>query len=79
MASFRSHLRHLVLERSLRVGQNIPLTEIAEATGISWSTLQKWHDPTYTFTRVDADTLYGLLEYFGCKFEDLLEKAPEGK
>ncbi len=73
MASFRSRLRQLMLNRSAELGQPISQTKVANESGVSLPTVQRWFDPDYTFNRVDADTVKGLTSFFGCKFEDLIE------
>ena len=73
MARFRSRLRQLMLQKSVAVGKPISQTEVADEAKVSFSTVQRWHKPEYTFDRIDADTLNGLLNYFECKFEDLIE------
>lgn len=73
MARFRSRLRQLMLQKSLAENKPISQTEVAEEAKVSFSTVQRWHKPEYTFDRIDADTLAGLLKYFNCKFEDLIE------
>ncbi len=73
MARFRSRLRQLMLTKSVEVGKPISQTEVADEAKVSFSTVQRWHKPEYTFDRIDADTLSGLLTYFNCKFEDLIE------
>ena len=75
MASFRSRLKQLMLGRSLQVGEQLSQTEVARGSGVSLPTIQRWYDPKYTFNRVDADTLYSLLDYFHCNFEDLIERV----
>ncbi len=73
MARFRSRLRQLMLAKSLEAGEHISQTTVAEKAEVSFSTVQRWHKPEYKFDRIDADTLKGLLTYFECKFEDLIE------
>ena len=77
MASFRPRLKQLILERSLKDGKQLSQSEVARASGVSLATVQRWYKDDYTVDRVDADTLYGLLDYFGCKFEDLIERVDE--
>lgn len=73
MASFRSRLKPLLLERSLKQGKQISQSEVARETQLSFATIQRWYDGE--FDRIDAKTLYPLLDYFGCKFEDLIERV----
>lgn len=75
MASFRSRLKHLMLQKSMELGSPISQTKVAKDTGVSLATIQRWYDGT--FNRIDADTLYNLLDYFGCKFEDLIQRVNE--
>jgi DNA-binding Xre family transcriptional regulator len=73
MPSFRSRLKPLLLEKSLKLGRQISQSEVARETGLSFATIQRLYDGE--FDRIDAKTLYGLLDYFGCKFEDLIERV----
>jgi DNA-binding Xre family transcriptional regulator len=73
MASFRSRLKTLLLERSAREGRAISQSEVARETGLSFATIQRLYDGK--FDRIDSKTLYALLDYFGCKFDDLIERV----
>lgn len=73
MASFRSHLRQLMLNKSAKIGKPLSQKTVADTAGVSLATVQRWFDPAYTFNRVDADTVKGLTKFFECKFEDLIE------
>lgn len=75
MAAFRSRLRQLMLEQGVKTNRQISQSEVSRQTGVSLPTIQRWYDPEYTFNRVDADTVYCLLDYFECKFEDLIERV----
>jgi transcriptional regulator with XRE-family HTH domain len=75
MASFRSRLKPLLLERSAREGRVISQSEVARETGLSFATIQRLYDGN--FDRIDAKTLYGLLDYFGCTFDELIERVNE--
>lgn len=75
MTSFRPRLKPLMLRRSLEIGRQLKQTEVAEAAGISLATVQRWYRDGVTFDRIDAETFYALLDYFNCKFEDLIERA----
>lgn len=75
MASFRSRLKELMLKKSVEVQRPLTQTEVAKEAGVSFATVQRVYDGT--FKRIDADTLYGLLDYFDCKFEDLIERVDE--
>ena len=57
--------------------RQISQTEVHKETGVSFATIQRWYKSDYMFDRIDADTLYGLLDYFGCKFEDLIERVAD--
>jgi transcriptional regulator with XRE-family HTH domain len=75
MASFRSRLKPLLLERSAREGRVISQSEVARETGLSFATIQRLYDGS--FDRIDAKTLYALLDYFGCTFDQLIERVDE--
>lgn len=73
MARFKSRIAQLMLKRSAEEGRRISQTEVAKESGVSLPTIQRWYDGT--FARIDAETLYALLDYFDCKFEDLIERV----
>ncbi len=73
MASFRSRLKPLLLERSVKEGKQISQSELARQTHVPFATIQRWYDGE--FDRIDAKILYPLLDYFECKFEDLIERV----
>lgn len=75
MPRFRSRLRQLMLERSMKDGKQLSQTEVAEQARVAYATIQRWYKPDYTFDRVDADTLYGLRDFFKCSFDDLIERV----
>lgn len=77
MASFRSNLKQLMFNKSAEDGKRITQTDVAREAGVSFATVQRLYDDTSTFKRVDADTLYGLRDYFKCSFDDLLERVDE--
>ena len=73
MASFRSRLRQLMLEQSLKEGKPISQSELSRRTGVPFATIQRWYDGE--FKRIDAEILYPLTDFFNCKFEDLIERV----
>jgi transcriptional regulator with XRE-family HTH domain len=77
MAAFRSRLRQLMLERSLREGKQLSQSEVARESRVPLPTIQRWYDPDYTFNRLDADNAKRLKEYFGCAIDDLVEIVGE--
>ena len=79
MAAFRSNLKLLLLNKSAKEERQITQTELSKEAGVSFATVQRLYDDRATFKRIDADTLYGLLDYFGCGFGDLIERVDEEK
>lgn len=77
MTSFRPRLKQLMLKRSLEVGKQLTQTEVAEEAGVSLATVQRWYRDGATFDRIDAETFYALLDYFDCRFEDLIERVSD--
>lgn len=73
MASFRSRLKQLMLERSAKEGKLLTQKELEASTHVPYATIQRWYDGE--FDRIDAKILYPLLDYFDCKFEDLIERV----
>lgn len=64
----------LLAEKSAKEKRRIPISEVAEKTGITWKTLQQWSNNTVT--RFDAPVIEALCKYFGCKIGDLIEYVP---
>lgn len=69
VARFRMRLNELLQERSISQRQ------LARDSGVSLSTVSRL--ATKDFDRIDADTLYTLLDFFQCKFEDLIERVTD--
>lgn len=68
-------LRELVAKKEIAEKRKIKLDEIAEATGISKTTLSKMqsvHD-----YNAKTENLNRLCTYFNCKIQDLLEYIPD--
>lgn len=66
----------LLGEKRMREKRNIPLTEIAENTGISYPTLLAWANNQVT--RYDVPVINALAKYFGIKdINELLEYVEE--
>lgn len=76
MASFRSRLKQLMLDRSAKEGKLITQKELEAETRVPYPTIQRWYSDG-TFDRIDAKILYPLLDYFGCTFDDLIERVDE--
>jgi len=74
MTRFRARLKEKMLEKSVRLQKPLSQTEVAEQAGVSFATVQRWYKDGATFDRIDANTLYGLLDYFGCTFDELIER-----
>lgn len=75
VASFRSHLKKLMLEKSLRDGVQLSQTRVAKDSGVSLPTVQRWYNGG--FDRIDADTVKRLMSYFDCTLTELIEVAGE--
>lgn len=61
-----------MLEKSLEAGYQLSKSEVARETGVSFATVQRWFDGE--FDRLDAGTLFALMDYFGVEFDDLIER-----
>lgn len=57
--------------------RNIPLSEVAEQTGIPPKTLFAWANNTVT--RFDAHVINALCQYFGIQPGELFEYVPDDK
>lgn len=67
----RFRLKELMAEKAFQEGKPTTLVEIAEATGIARSTLNRIANVRGYST--STDVLDKLCEYFGCNVEDLLQ------
>lgn len=67
----------LLAEKSMIERRRIPISEVAEKTGITWKTLQQWANNTVT--RYDASVINALCRYFSCQVGDLLVYETTGK
>ena len=65
----------LLAEKSAKEKHRIPLTEVAEQTGITWKTLQAWANNTVT--RYDAPVIDALCTFMQCTPGDLIIKTDE--
>lgn len=85
MLIVRNRLRELIAEKSRRDGIRITLSMVAEATGLSKSTIANWHKLKGEITRFDSENISLLCQYFDCEIADLLvlesveedEESPE--
>lgn len=77
MPKVTSKARQLRLARSLHEGRDIPLQEVADATGIHRNVLRKIE--AGETTRIDFDTLAKLCAFYGVGVGDLLEFEPNGR
>lgn len=75
MASFRSRLKQLMWERSVKEGKVLTQKDVEAGAEVPYHTIQRWYDDEKKFDRIDAKILYPLMDYFGCKFEDLIERV----
>ncbi len=71
----RFKLKELLAEKEFQEGRVIPMTEVANHTGIHRMTLSKLsnhrgYNPT-------ADVLDRLCSYFDCRIEQLVEHIPD--
>ncbi|SDE69347.1 helix-turn-helix domain-containing protein [Desulfuromonas thiophila] len=71
----RYHLKHLIADLELKLGQRVSLKEISEKTGIHLSTLSR------IANQKAANTTIGNLEkiclFFDCSIGDLVEILPD--
>ena len=71
-ARFRSRLKQLMLDTSAQRGEPISQRQLAKEADISLSTVSRWYRDD-NIVSLDADTLVKFMDYFQCKFEDLVE------
>lgn len=77
MASFRSNLQQLMLNKSAKTGKPISQKQVSDKAEVPIATVRRWYNPKYTFSRVDADTVQALTKYFNCKMDELIEIVPD--
>lgn len=70
MTGFKSHLKELMLKKSVKVGDRVTQQEVATATGLSLPTVGRWYRGEVD--RIDKDTVLKFVKYFDCAFEDLI-------
>ena len=61
----------LLAEKQVKERRNIPLQEVAEATGISRQALYKWENNS--INRFEMRVVNSLCRYFGVQIGDLFE------
>jgi DNA-binding Xre family transcriptional regulator len=71
MAAFKSNLKQLMLEKSVIVGHSLTQTEVSAQTGLSLPTISRWYQSS--INKLEIETVSRLVNYFGCKFGDLVE------
>jgi DNA-binding Xre family transcriptional regulator len=69
-----SKARQARLNYASRIGRTVPISEVAEATGINRMALTKIEQGTTT--RIDFDILAKLCAFYGVAIADLLEYDP---
>lgn len=67
----------LLAQKRIDARRNLPLSEVAAATGIPRKTLYAWANNTVT--RYDAGIIDALCEYFSCQPGDLFYLVENGK
>lgn len=75
MPKYKSNLEALVLKKSADQGKRITQKEVAEATGLSLPTIQRWYHSKVD--RLDLPTVSALIAYLGCTFSELVEYVDE--
>lgn len=65
----------LLAEKRVREKRNIPVSEVAESTGLPRKTLQAW--ATNTVTRFDVHVMNAICAYFGIKPGELFDYVPD--
>lgn len=71
MATFKTHLKELMLKKSVELQEPLNRSRVAEATGLSLPTISRWYDGSVD--RIEAPTVERLKAFFGCSFSDLVE------
>lgn len=71
MAKFRARIEQLTLKKSVERGSLITKDEIAQASGIPYSTLARLYSKP--FKLMDADNVAKLQKYFACTLDELIE------
>jgi DNA-binding Xre family transcriptional regulator len=73
----KTNLKALVLKKSAELGERITQQQVADATGLSLPTIQRWYKSDVD--RIDLSTVAPLLKYLGCSFSELVEYVADDK
>lgn len=75
MTNFQINFAKLLANKQVKDEKRvISLTEVSEATGIAYTTLQRWERGD--ITRIDFPVVQALCDYFECKMSDLIQYSP---
>lgn len=70
MTGFKTHIKELMLKKSVKVGDRVTQQQVAEATGLSLPTIGRWYRGEVD--RIEKDTVLKFMKFFDCAFEDLI-------
>lgn len=70
MAGFKTHLKELMLKKSVKIGDRLTQQQVADDTGLSLPTIGRWYRGEVD--RIEKDTVLKFMKYFDCGFEDLV-------
>jgi DNA-binding Xre family transcriptional regulator len=76
VAKVVSKARQLRLAYQMKVGREVPLQEVSEATGIHRNVLSRIE--ANQTSRIDFDTLLKLCQFYGVTIGELLDIDPNG-
>jgi hypothetical protein len=68
---FKTHLKTLMLKKSVEVGDALTQKRVAADTGLSYPAISRWHSGEVD--RLEADSTQRLMKYFNCGLCDLVE------
>lgn len=71
MAHFETHLKQLMLKKSVELGHSLTQREVAQSTGLSIPAISRWYQSNVD--RLEIDTVKALVDYFECSFADLVD------
>lgn len=71
VAKFQTHLKTLMLAKSVELGYPLTQKELAQETGLSLPTISRWYKSDVD--RLEPETAARLMGYFRIKLSDLVE------
>lgn len=75
MSKFQINFVELLANKQAKEGKVITITEVAERTGLAYTTLKRWAGGD--IERVDFPIVQKLCDFFDCSMEELVSYRPQ--